>query len=452
MNKKSGFAPLGAIVLFSLCAVGFLPAHAQQPAAGEPSASPPPAAPRRLSLREATDLAVRNNRNIQLAQAGVDLAAAEHEQARSVFRPQVLLGSGLAYTKGFPLSIEGSAPSVFQVNTSQALFDRSLRNQEKQAGQMQQAAAKSLEETRDQVVAETVLTYLDLDRSRRSLEYLSSQTDNLRSVQELTADRVAAGLELPLESTRAELTTARSRSQLASLRNQISLLEFRLRDLTGIAQSVSIVTEQAAVPALSPEETLDGLVAQALDNYPGLRSLDEEVRSKEFQVASEKGTRWPRVNLVGQYGLFSKINNYDQYFQKFARNNITIGMSIVVPLYERERYNARLAKSEAELAQTRYKLDEMRATISRQVRELWGAMEQQTAEREVARLELELARKSLDAVLAQYDEGKVNRLMVEQARVEENRAWVNRLDADYQAERAHLELLRLSGEIRAAFQ
>jgi outer membrane protein TolC len=300
------------------------------------------------------------------------------------------------------------------------------------------------------VVAETALTYIDLDRSRRSLEYLRSQTANLESVAQITADRVASGLEPSLDTTRADLSTARSRSQLATIESQISLLDFRLKDLTGIPQSENIVTEEVQAPELPADATLDTLVAGAINNYPGIKQLDDEVRSKEFAVASQEGSRWPRINLVGNYGLFSKINNYDQYFQKFARNNLTIGLSIVVPLYQRERFNAQIAQAQAELAQARFRREETRAAVSRQVREAWGAVQQQAAAREVSRLELEVARKSLDAVLAQYDEGKVNRLAVEQARVEENRAWVSLLDADFQNEKSRLELLRLTGEIRAA--
>jgi outer membrane protein TolC len=404
---------------------------------------------RRLSLREAMDLALQNNRSILLAQAGADRAAAEHEQARAIFRPQVLLGSGLAYTKGFPLSIEGSAPSIFQIASSQALFDRNLRNIERQAGQMRRAAVQTSEEVRDQALSETVLTYLDLDRSRRSLEYLRGQSESLAAAREITAERVSAGLEPPLESARAELSAARSRGALAAAENQVALLEFRLRDLTGLPASTSIITEPAEIPLLDTADVAS-LVARAVNNYPGLRALDEEVRGREFQVAGERGSRWPRVNLVGQYGLFSKINNYDDYFQKFARNNLTVGVSIVVPLYERERYNARLATALAELAAVRYRRDETRAAIERQVRELWGAVQQQSSAREVARLELDLARRALDAVLAQYEEGRVNRLAVEQARAEENRNWIALLNADYDAERARLELLRLTGEIRAA--
>jgi outer membrane protein TolC len=69
----------------------------------------------------------------------------------------------------------------------------------------------------------------------------------------------------------------------------------------------------------------------------------------------------------------------------------------------------------------------------------------------VAKLELEVARRSLDAVLARYEDGRVNRLAVEQARVEEDESWVNFFQAGYQAEKARLELLRLSGEIRNVF-
>jgi outer membrane protein TolC len=424
---------------------GIAPAQAQQ-VPSEPSSGPV----RRITLRDAVDLALSNNRNIQIAQAGADRASAEHEEARSIFRPQVFLGSGLAATKGFPLSIEGSAPAIFQVSSSQALFDRNLRNLERTAGQMAQAAGSSLVETQDHIVAETVLTYLDLDRCRQTIEYLRSEVETLEAAEQITSARVEGGLEPPLETTRAQLSTARSRSQLAALENQMSMLEFRLRDMTGIDQSERIVTQASEVPSLSGDETLEGLIARALANYPGLRALDEEVRAKEFQVGSEQGSKWPRINLVGQYGLFSKINNYDEYFQRFARHNATLGVSIVLPIYQREGYNARLSRAQAELADARFRREETRAAVSQQVREMWGAIQQQEAAREVRRLELELARKTLDAVLAQYEEGRVSRLIVEQSRVEENRAWVNLLNADFEAERARLELWRLTGEIRAA--
>ncbi len=201
---------------------------------------------------------------------------------------------------------------------------------------------------------------------------------------------------------------------------------------------------------LTEGQSVGEMATQALNNNPGLLALAEQVRAKQFQVRSEQGSRWPRVNLVGQYGLFSDHNNFSDFFQRFSRDNVTVGVSIVVPIYERERYNARLSKAEAELEEARLREQEGRAAVAGQVRAMWGAVRQQDSGREVARLELELAREALNGVLEQYEAGRLNRLQLERARVEENRAWISLFEADYQLERARLELLRITGQLRAA--
>jgi len=410
-------------------------------------------AARRLTLPEAVSLALQNNREILMAQVAVSRAEAGHQEAQAVFRPQVLLGSGLAATRGFPLSIEGSAPSIFQVATSQALFNPSLRNLEKQAAEMQLSAEQSLEQKRDEMVTRTILTYLDLDRSRRSLDYAQGQARSLEAAAGIMQERLEAGLETPVEATRARLNAARARQQLVALENRIGMLAFTLRDLTGIPQSQAVLTEQTEVPATEIDEPLERWIARALDSNPGIKAVEQEIRGLEFRVRSEQATRWPRVNLVGQYGLFSDINNFSDFFQRFERNNATFGVSIVVPLYDRARHTAQLSKAEAELADARYRLAAARAGLERQVRELWAAIEQQGqgAGREVVRLELDLARRSLDAQLALYEQGRVNRLAVEQARFAENESWVRFFEAAYREDTARLELLRLTGQIRSLF-
>ena len=414
-----------------------------------PAANPPGA--RRLTLAEAVALAMKNNRAVLLAQTGVSLAGAAHREAQSAFRPSIFLGSGLAATKGFPLSIEGSAPSIFQVQTQMALVNNSLRSQEREAAGMEHAAEKSLDDKRYAVIAQTVLAYLDLERSRRSLEYLKGHAQILKDTAALMADRVSEGLEPPLEETKARLNAARAQSDSLAIEKQIAMLEFSLRDLTGIPQSETLALASAEIPPLPADETLDHLITRALDNNAAIKAIEEEVRAKELRVKGEQSTLWPRINLVGQYGLFSDINNYSKYFNHFTRNNLTFGISIAVPLFDRYRSSAVLSKAEAELASARLRASEARSGISRQIRQAWGDVEQQAAAEEVAKLELEVARKSLEATLAQYEEGRVNRLAVEQARSQENQAWIGFFQAGYQAEKARLDLLQLGGEIQTAF-
>ena len=407
---------------------------------------------RRLTLSDAIALAMQNHREVRLAAAMASRAEAERQEIHSLFRPQVFVGTGLAATRGFPLSMEGSAPSILQVSSNQALFNPSLRNSERQAGKMRDAAERSLEQKLDDTVAAAVQTYLDLDRVRRSLETVRGSGQSYLAAEQIVEERVRAGLDPPIETTRARLNTARSHAEQVGLESQAAMLEARLRSWVGIPQTEAIVTVPAEVPPIRADETVDRLISLALERNPGLRALEEQVRAREFQVKSEEATRWPRINLVGQYGLFSKINNFEDYFQRFARHNATLGVSIMVPVYERERRAARLSKAEAELLEANYRFEQAQDGIALRIRELWAEREQQAAAREVARLELELARRSVEVALVQFEEGRTNRLAVEQARIEENLRWVNLYQAEYRSEAARIELLRVTGEIRSVFR
>src|SRR5476649_788868 len=78
---------------------------------------------RPLAFRTAIELAVKNSATTGLAQADLQRAQATVTQTRDVFLPQMVLGSGLGASYGFPLSLEGAAPSIFNVNFQGALLN-----------------------------------------------------------------------------------------------------------------------------------------------------------------------------------------------------------------------------------------------------------------------------------------------------------------------------------------
>src|SRR5262245_53512854 len=77
-----------------------------------------------LTFRQAIAAALRQNPDIALARLDEEKARQAVRVARDPFIPRVVVGSGLAYSNGFPMSIEGSAPSVFQAQASQYIFNR----------------------------------------------------------------------------------------------------------------------------------------------------------------------------------------------------------------------------------------------------------------------------------------------------------------------------------------
>ena len=67
-----------------------------------------------LTLKQAVARAVSQNPEVLMARLDELKATLGVRLARAPFAPRVGAGSGAAYSSGFPLSIEGSAPAVFQ--------------------------------------------------------------------------------------------------------------------------------------------------------------------------------------------------------------------------------------------------------------------------------------------------------------------------------------------------
>src|ERR1700743_3607668 len=77
-----------------------------------------------MTLRQAVDQAVKQNPEIALSRLDELKARQGIRVAKDPFTPHISVGSGLAYTNGFPMSIEGSAPSIVQARATQDLFNR----------------------------------------------------------------------------------------------------------------------------------------------------------------------------------------------------------------------------------------------------------------------------------------------------------------------------------------
>ena len=86
----------------------------------------PPVAP--IPFRNAVELALQNSGVMGIAAINQWRARKAYEEMRANYIPQVTIGSGLGYSYGFPLTLEGSAPSVVNFNSVQSLFNLSLQS------------------------------------------------------------------------------------------------------------------------------------------------------------------------------------------------------------------------------------------------------------------------------------------------------------------------------------
>lgn len=406
--------------------------------------------PNALTLKDALQMALQTDGQIAAARLSADVAQRQTGLGRSAFLPNLFTGSGAAYTNGFPSSVSGAAPSVFNLNYVQTIFNPPLKGKVKAAEDDTRAQRVAVDGVRDDVIVQVASDYLELGEVRDSLQLLQQEMQSAEKVVDLTQQRVQAGLELPIDETRAELTRAQIEERVISLDGREDVLQEDLRTATGIPESQPIVLASSKLP---PETgmTTGQLLTLALAHSPALR--EDEIES-EAQLANLKGQRggyWPTIDLVGQYMVLSKINNYDQYFRSFQRNNLNIGVQVQIPVFGSST-NAQVALASSQYQQAQMQLSNQRHALEIEVRQEARQNREQDAALEVARLELKLAQQNLDLVQAQFNQGRASLAAVEQAHLDENEKWLNYLQVTFQGQKTQLQLMRTTGQLSLLLQ
>lgn len=403
-----------------------------------------------LTLREAVALALQNSRDLKLARLQYTVALNEAGVDRATFLPNLYTGAGYVYTYGFP-SVPGSGPpAVFQLDYTESLFNPLLKGQQHAAEDRARSQKVEIDRIRDDVMVRAAASYLELAEVRHLISLMSADQAAAEKILDITRERIAANQELPIEETKAELTSARIHERLLKLQDRDELLSQQLRDLTGLpdGQSLEVETEE---PSFAADIQQSQIADLAIQNDREVQEAENERAARQHLLRAARLSYWPTVDFVGQYSVFSKFNNYDLYYKTFQRNNINVGVEISIPLFASKTHaNVELAKSELNeaeqaLSNKRQQVRIQSQQTSRQSREL-------EASREVARLDLKLARETLQLTQAKLDEGKATLRDVEQAHLDEGDKWTAFLDADLAWQKSQLNILRATGQLAKVLQ
>lgn len=404
-------------------------------------------------MRQAITLALQNSRELKLARMQYNVALDEAGVNRAAFRPNLYTGAGVAYTHGFPSLPGGQAPSVFQLDYAQTIFNPMLKGEQRAAEDRAKNQKIEMERTRDEVIVRTATIYLEFAKVRHSLDRLRSEEASAERILEVVRERVAANQELPIEVTRSELTLARIRERIVKLGDRADILEAQIRDLTGIPESHSIEADREEPPfveALSTGPAETEMLSLAVQNDRGVAEAENERSAREHILRGARLSYWPTIDLVGQYSVLSKFNNYSDFYKKFERHNVNVGLQITIPVFAaKTSANVALARSQLNAAELR--LGQKRQEVRLDVQQKSRGVRETDASREVARLDLQLAQETLQLVQAKFDQGRATLQEIEQARLDESDKWVAFLDANFARQQAQLTLLQATGQLAKVF-
>jgi outer membrane protein TolC len=405
-----------------------------------------------LTLRDALDIALKQNPDVILARLDQERARAQVTIINDAFVPKVFVGSGAAYTNGFPMSIDGNAPAVLQAKTQMAIFDRPTNYRAAQAREGVRGSEVDIALRQDEAAYRVASLYFDADEYSRSLSAAERQLESLIRVRDLTAVRVTEGRELPIESSKANLKVLQAQQRQSDLADTIADAETTLAQVLGFdpGDRVQPATEDRHLTGqIDSEETA---IQQALDNNRDIRRLESNLQAKNLEIKSYRAERLPKANLISQYALLSRFNNYDKFFPRFQRNNFELGVSFEVPVLTGRSGAAYVVQAETDIEKIRTEIGRTRSRITADLQHAYREIRRAESAQKLARADLDLTRDQLTLDLTRYDEGQVTMAQVEASRAAEQEKWIVYYDTQHALEVARITILRQTGTLVAALR
>jgi outer membrane protein TolC len=429
------FKLLGYVITLAVCLLLF----ALQPVSAQNTAPEP------LRFRSAIQLALQHSGVMGIAAANQFKSQKAYQEVRSHWLPQLTVGSGLGYSYGFPLTLEGSAPSVVNFTSQQSLFNLSLKQFLKAAKVDWQASSLDVQDKRDEVILDTSLSYAQLVNLLGKLNTLADAQIAANKAQFVTEQRVNEGVDSKLDLTKSQLAAARIRLRIADAQAQADVLREHLANLTGL-KPAEIQPDLESMPQLPLISQEDDLPARATANNPTVKLADQRAEAASLRAKGEHKATYPFADLASQYAYLARFNNYDQYFLKYNANNLAAGLNIKFPFMNPVQ-KAHAAQADADAVVARKQADLARNDVSENTLKLQRSLKQLQAGRDVSKLEWQVSQGDFEAVQARIQTGSANTRDLQLAQLDVNDKYAAYLDSEFEVARTSLQLLRLTGEL-----
>lgn len=412
-----------------------------------------------IPLKRVVELALTHATSGAIAAAEEQRIAAAYHDLRNNYIPQVMTGAGLGWSYGFPLGLEGSAPSLFNITAQSAVLNPSLSQFIKAAKVDSHVASLNSKDQRNQIIQDAAQSYAELAKWEQRLTRLQESATETAKMEAAVSDRVKEGIDTEIDQTKARLSTARVRLRIAEAQGAADVLREHLAKLTGLAAAV-IQTQPESIPAppALPEENPDNAAAN-----PSVQAALEHARAQYLRAKGEHRALWPSLDFAAQYALLSKFNNFQNYYipshpcvtplgeflcvsNSFQQNNATVGVSIRFPLFNAsQRSKAELADADARKASKQAEV--AKNQLSEETLRLQRSVAQLQAARDVAQLEYEIADKNMAAVHTRMDQGTATLHDLDDARTQLSEHFISLQDVTFELQRAQLGLMRSTGEL-----
>jgi len=447
------------------------PSSATNPFYGSVTAQPVTDAVLKLSLDDAVRRGLENNLGLKEAENDERSIDGQKKQALQEFLPTISLSGGTGVyehnlaAQGFGPGVIGMFSSLFpngvppsgmsfitkddlsqgQINFKQTLFSGPVIAGWKAAGAAQKVAHFAKESARGEVVQQVATAYL------RAIA-AGGEVDNAKA--QVAADQVALDQahEAHMAGTVANLDELRARVQLqAQQQALLAAQDTQEKDLIllkreiGIDPGQKIVLTDPAPYSDLVEQTPDEVRRTAYKNRQDYQNLQNQVLEYRSVHSAYRSERLPTLKFSGYYNV-SAVNGAGTH------GNFAAVGTLSVPVFREAGLRGDEDASAAQLAAVTAQLADLRNHIDEQVRDALLDVSAAKQLVDVARSNVDLAKRALSDETDRVNAGVDDNLPLVTAQATLARAENNLVESMYQYNVAKLGLARSAGVIEEQYR
>jgi cobalt-zinc-cadmium efflux system outer membrane protein len=296
-----------------------------------------PAGP--LTLEAALSLVAAQSHVLTAAELNVDARAGGITQAALVPNPEISVD--MEDTRRSDRKISGRLSIPVELGDKRAARVAA-------AQRSRDVAIAELAQVRANLRAATVANFFNVLIGQERVRLAATSADLAATAASVSARRVAAGKVAPLEETRARVEQSSAELEMTEATASLENARQRLAALWG--NSNPAFTHVAGDIETLPSRPAADVLLQSLGEAPELAIERMEVERRKAMVGVERSKQYPDIRLTAG----TQRNN------ELDRNQTLVGISIPLPLFNRNQGNLHEALVQADQAGERYAATQIR--------------------------------------------------------------------------------------------
>jgi outer membrane protein TolC len=298
---------------------------------------------------------------------------------------------------------------------------------------------------RQQVIAQTVFTYVGLLMAEENLAIVEQTLMTARANLKMVRSRYESGFVVKSDLLRTQVHIANLEQQQLQASNQVEINRAELNAAMGVAIDSEFELVSRLDSGVEITEPLDRWINIALDQRADLKQIDFQQSVAEEEIKKSRAAHLPSLNLTGNY----EVNTED--FNESA-DNYSVGAVLKLNIFSGNRTSAKLREAKAALRQIQAVRRKLEQRVLVETRQAYLYAESAWRRILVARVAVDQAEEALRIVRNRYKNGLFTIVDLLNSELALQQAHTNHLRAvhDYKVSTANLMLA--AGTLDEKFQ